>query len=237
MPGMRTVPSSVVMVATTRPVVAGCADCVGSAARDRRPTQRYEKDDANAKAGGAATHGPLGTIFESIPKRQPGFTSPPPRRAELQPANELQVIHVTFPPLAPSYRRRMAAAKGDKEKSQMIRRMTMVNLGLVAVQPFSAGFLMSGFDYAAAVHAVVANALQIGAIIQAVTAIVMWRRRRVPGWVAASGVGLFLIVFLQAGVGYNREVLAARADRRRPVGMVDATGKQAGRSRVPHIRS
>lgn len=89
--------------------------------------------------------------------------------------------------------------------SRLIRRLAIVNLGLVALQPFSAGFLMSGFDHAATVHAVVANALQIGAIIQAVTAIVLWRRRRVPGWVAAFGVGLFVIVFLQVGLGHNRE--------------------------------
>ena len=81
----------------------------------------------------------------------------------------------------------------------------MINLGLVALQPFSAGFLMSGYDYAATAHAVVANALQLGAIIQAVTAIVLWRRRHLPGWVATSGVGLFVIVFLQAGLGHNRE--------------------------------
>jgi len=112
----------------------------------------------------------------------------------------------------------MTAAKGDKEDSQivtdmqtprggsqLVRRLTMINLGLVAIQPFSAGFLMSGYDHAATVHAVVANALQVGAIIQAVTAIVLWRRRRVPGWVAAFGVGLFGIVFLQVGLGHNRE--------------------------------
>jgi hypothetical protein len=89
--------------------------------------------------------------------------------------------------------------------SRWIRRLTIINLGLVALQPFSAGFLMSGFNYAATAHAVVANALQLGAIIQAVTAIVLWRRRCVPGWVAASGVALFGMVFLQVGLGYNRE--------------------------------
>ena len=100
----------------------------------------------------------------------------------------------------------MTQAKGNREGgSQLVRRLTMINLGLVAIQPFSAGFLMSGYDHAAAVHAAVANALQLGAIIQAVTAIVLWRRRRVPGWVAGFGVALFAIVFLQVGLGHNRE--------------------------------
>ena len=51
MPGMCTVPSSVVIVATTRPVVAGCADWRWSGGGDRRPPQRHEEDaDAETDA-------------------------------------------------------------------------------------------------------------------------------------------------------------------------------------------
>jgi hypothetical protein len=41
-------------------------------------------------------------------------------------------------------------------------------------------FLMSGYAHALTVHAIVAFALEFGALIQAVAAIVLWRRRRVP---------------------------------------------------------
>ena len=98
----------------------------------------------------------------------------------------------------------MTTPKRDKADGP-IRHVTMINLALVAIQPVSAGFLMSGFDYAATVHTVVASALQIGALIQSVTAIVLWRRRRVSSRVAAFGVGLFAMVFLQVGLGFNRE--------------------------------
>jgi hypothetical protein len=46
--------------------------------------------------------------------------------------------------------------------------------------------------------------LQLGALAQAVTALVMWRRRRVSGRVAGASAGLFLIVALQTGLGYNK---------------------------------
>jgi Na+/proline symporter len=86
----------------------------------------------------------------------------------------------------------------------LIRRLVMLNLALVALQPVSAGFFLSGYGRATAIHAIVALALQAGAFIQAITAIVLWRRRRVPAWVAGLSVGLFVIVFLQSGFGYRK---------------------------------
>ena len=87
---------------------------------------------------------------------------------------------------------------------RLIRRMVIVNLVLVALQPLSAGFFLSGYGRATAVHALVALALQVGAVVQAVTAVVLWRRRRVPAWVAGLGIGLFVMVFLQVGFGYRK---------------------------------
>ena len=86
----------------------------------------------------------------------------------------------------------------------LIRRLVVINLGLVAVQAISAGFLLSGYPRAVTVHASVAVALQVGALVQAVVAVVLWRRRRVAPWVAGVGMGLFVMVFLQAGFGYRR---------------------------------
>jgi hypothetical protein len=88
--------------------------------------------------------------------------------------------------------------------TRWIRRLVGINLGLVALQPLSAGFLMSGHARALTVHAIVAQALQLVALIQAITAIVLWRRHRVPIWVAGASIGLFVIVFLQVALGYRR---------------------------------
>lgn len=93
-----------------------------------------------------------------------------------------------------------AGGKGIK----WTRRLMGINLGLVALQPLSAGFFLSGYERAVTVHAAVAVALQLGVFIQAVTAIVLWRRRRVPAWVAGLSIGLFVIVFLQVGLGYTK---------------------------------
>ena len=86
-----------------------------------------------------------------------------------------------------------------------IRWLMAINLGLVALQPISAGFLLSGYDHASTIHAGVAVALQLGASIQGVTAVVSWLRRRVRGWVAVLSVGLFVMVFLEVWAGRNRE--------------------------------
>jgi hypothetical protein len=85
-----------------------------------------------------------------------------------------------------------------------IRRLVLMNLGLVALQALSAGLFMSGYGHAATIHAGVAHALQLGALTQAVAAVVLWRRGRVPPWVARDGIGLFVSVFLQVGLGYTK---------------------------------
>jgi hypothetical protein len=86
----------------------------------------------------------------------------------------------------------------------MIRRLAIINLGLVALQPISAGLLMSGYAPALTIHAVVATALQLGALVQVVTAGVQWWRGRLSARAASASLGLFVIVFLEVGLGYNR---------------------------------
>jgi len=87
---------------------------------------------------------------------------------------------------------------------RLVRRMAVVNMALVALQAVSAGFSLSGYAEAVTVHVVVAFAMQAGALVQAVTALVLWRRGRVPGWLAGLSIGLVVIVFLQLGLGYRR---------------------------------
>jgi hypothetical protein len=79
-----------------------------------------------------------------------------------------------------------------------------MNLGLVALQPISAGFFMSGYGPAVAVHSFVGLALLLGALIQAVTAIVWWRRSGLLGRAAVSGVVLFVMVVLEVRLGFSR---------------------------------
>jgi Na+/proline symporter len=85
-----------------------------------------------------------------------------------------------------------------------IQRLMVLNLVLVALQPVSAGLFLSGYgSRAVAVHAGVALALQFGALVQAVTAVVLWRRRRIPGSLAGFSAGLLVLVALEIGAGYS----------------------------------
>jgi len=100
-----------------------------------------------------------------------------------------------------------AASTGMETRARgigLIRWLLVINLGLVALQAVSAGFFLSGYRYAVTVHAIVADALQVGAVIQAVSAVVLWRRRRIPAWVARLSAGLFVIVFLQVAFGHQQ---------------------------------
>lgn len=86
----------------------------------------------------------------------------------------------------------------------MIQRLVVLNLVLVGLQPLSAGLFMSGNQHAVAVHAGVALALLVGALVQAITAGVLWRRRGVPGWAAGASIGLLVTVLIQQALGYHK---------------------------------
>jgi hypothetical protein len=85
-----------------------------------------------------------------------------------------------------------------------VRWLVLVNLGLVALQPLSAGFFMSGYAIALKTHAAVALALLVGALTQAVLAGALLRRRRAPAWLTRFSIGLLLMAFLQVWLGHNR---------------------------------
>jgi hypothetical protein len=87
--------------------------------------------------------------------------------------------------------------------TKLIRWLLVINLALVALQPVSAGFILSGWGSATAVHRVVGLALQVGVVVQAAAALMLWLRRRLPGWVPGVSAGLLLVVFLQIGLGFN----------------------------------
>ena len=86
-----------------------------------------------------------------------------------------------------------------------IKRLMAINLGLVALQPLSAGFLLSGFTHAATAHAVVAVALLLVAAIQCVTAMVLWLRRRLSLRVAGLCVGLLTMVMVEVWAGRHMQ--------------------------------
>src|SRR5262245_10725228 len=87
---------------------------------------------------------------------------------------------------------------------QWIRLLVLVNLGLVALQAISAGFVMSGSGPAIVMHARGGLALGLGTLCQATTAVVLWSRRRIPGWVARAAIVLFVLVVLQMGAGHTK---------------------------------
>jgi len=97
------------------------------------------------------------------------------------------------------------ASTGAGRGLSWIRRLLVINLGLVALQALSAGLLLSGSGLAVTIHARVALALALGALVQAVVAIVLWRRRDLSGWMARASVGLLLIVVLQIGLGHRKQ--------------------------------
>ena len=123
-----------------------------------------------------------------------------------------------------------ATAGAGGEGIRWVRRLMVINLAFVALQALSAGFLMSGYVPALKVHAIVAVALQVGALIQAVAAVVQWRRRRVPGWVAGVSIGLFVMVFLQTGLGHRRSYWLHVPIG---VGLFGGLTRQAGRLDTP----
>jgi hypothetical protein len=85
-----------------------------------------------------------------------------------------------------------------------VRWLMTINLGLAALQPLSAGLLMSGHG-PASIHVRLAFALVIGALIQAVSAAVLWWRNRVPARIARLSIVLFVMVLIQIWAGRNRE--------------------------------
>src|SRR5262245_50769203 len=87
---------------------------------------------------------------------------------------------------------------------RLMRRLVRINLGLAGFQAISAGLFLSGYGRAAALHRAVAMALVLGALIQAVTALILRRRRGVPAWVPGVSLGLFVLVLLQFGLGHNQ---------------------------------
>lgn len=87
---------------------------------------------------------------------------------------------------------------------ELIRGLVIVNLVLVALQALSAGFFLSGDGRGVNAHAAGAIALQCGVLLQAVSALVLWRTRRLPGWVAGMCLGLLVVVFLEAGLGHSK---------------------------------
>jgi hypothetical protein len=87
----------------------------------------------------------------------------------------------------------------------MIKRIIVINLALLSIQALTAGSLMSGSELAVRLHKNVGLALELGAFIQAVTAIVLWRRHRVPPVVAGTSFALFVLMALQAGLGFGRQ--------------------------------
>lgn len=88
--------------------------------------------------------------------------------------------------------------------TQALRRLAGFNLLLIGLQPLSAGLFLSGYERAVTVHAGVAHLLMVTAFLQAVYGLVLWRRLRVPGWIAGLSVLVFAIVFVEVGFGYNK---------------------------------
>ncbi len=98
----------------------------------------------------------------------------------------------------------MTPTIGDKGM-KTIKWLTAISLGLVALQPISAGFFLSGFNHASTAHLVVAVTLQLVVAIQCVTAIVLWLRHRLSVRGAGLCVVLFTTVMVEAWAGRHMQ--------------------------------
>lgn len=98
---------------------------------------------------------------------------------------------------------RTASAGG--QDIRLIRWLVVINLVLAALQPVSAGLLMSGFGRAVPVHATVGLALPLVLLVQAGVSVFLWRRGRAPAWAAGVSIALFVAVLLQNAFGHNRQ--------------------------------
>src|SRR5215813_2860767 len=90
------------------------------------------------------------------------------------------------------------AVDAAQQGIRLLPLLVLVNLGLVASGNFRR-VLPVRRRICGDIHASVARALQLGALTQVVAAVLLWRRGRVPAWVARAGIGLFVMVFLQNG--------------------------------------
>jgi hypothetical protein len=89
--------------------------------------------------------------------------------------------------------------------TRLTRWLVVINLVMVALQPVSAGLLMSGFGRALRVHAAVGLALLLALLVQIGASVLLWRRGRAPAWLAGVTVALFVVVLLQNALGHNRQ--------------------------------
>ncbi len=85
------------------------------------------------------------------------------------------------------------------------RWLMMTILGLAMLQPISAGFWLSGFEHAAKMHAIGAGLLLLVALLQLIGATVSWMRRRADPRIVGRGLGILMILAVEAWAGRNSE--------------------------------
>jgi uncharacterized membrane protein YfcA len=86
----------------------------------------------------------------------------------------------------------------------LFRVVVTVEAVLAFDQAVFAGQFISG-DYGALnTHAANASVVGVVLLVEAVAALLLWRRGRGPGWPALAALGLFLLTGAQIGMGYAR---------------------------------
>ncbi|HEX6682152.1 MAG TPA: hypothetical protein VF062_05130 [Candidatus Limnocylindrales bacterium] len=87
-----------------------------------------------------------------------------------------------------------------------LRILTSLVTLLVLVQPVLAGLFVTGDVGMLTAHSITASFLAALAFFQIVAAIVVWRPGRGPAWPIWASVASFLLLEIQAGLGYARAV-------------------------------
>jgi len=99
----------------------------------------------------------------------------------------------------------MSTAGGGGQDIRVIRWLVGLNLLMAALQPVSAGLLMSGFGPALRVHAAGGLTLQLVLLVQVGAAALLWRHRRAPARVTGVSLALFVVVLLQNALGHGAQ--------------------------------
>jgi hypothetical protein len=105
------------------------------------------------------------------------------------------------PPAAPEV---PPAARVPGWAAWLLRGLVLLTAVLVLLQPVSAGLFVTGNVEMLGLHSAGHIFISLVLLLQMVAAVLIWRPGRGPAWPIWATVGMFLLVGMQAGLGYVR---------------------------------
>ncbi|WP_283135099.1 hypothetical protein [Rhizohabitans arisaemae] len=87
-----------------------------------------------------------------------------------------------------------------------LRVLAMAVTLLALVQPVLAGLFVTGDVGMLDLHGMIASFLVVLAFLQIIASILAWRPGRGPAWPVSVSIGIFVVIELQAALGYARAI-------------------------------